>query len=39
MTEHGAFFDGIEDPALREQGTNWLLDALGAALEKQAVKV
>ena len=32
MTEHGAFFDGIDDPALRSQGTGGLLDALGRVL-------
>jgi uncharacterized protein YndB with AHSA1/START domain len=28
LTEYGAFFDGLEDPTLREQGTGSLLDAL-----------
>jgi uncharacterized protein YndB with AHSA1/START domain len=32
LTEHGAFLDGHEDPALREQGTRWLLEKLGEAL-------
>ena len=32
FTETGAFFDGHEAPALREQGSGWLLDALGASL-------
>jgi len=32
VTEHGAFLDGIEDPALREHGTGALLDALGRTL-------
>jgi uncharacterized protein YndB with AHSA1/START domain len=32
FTETGAFFDGHEKPALREQGTGWLLDALGESL-------
>jgi uncharacterized protein YndB with AHSA1/START domain len=32
LTEHGAFLDGLEDPALREQGWGSLLDALGRAL-------
>ncbi|HEX4057815.1 MAG TPA: SRPBCC domain-containing protein [Galbitalea sp.] len=33
FTETGAFFDGHEKPELREQGTGWLLDALGKSLE------
>jgi len=33
FTEHGAFLDGIEDPAERENGTKVMLDALGAALQ------
>jgi len=32
FTEHGAFLDGIEDPKLREHGTNELLNMLGRAL-------
>ncbi|MDX6583637.1 MAG: hypothetical protein QOI10_2821 [Solirubrobacterales bacterium] len=32
VTEHGAFFDGVDDPTLREQGTGSLLDALALAL-------
>ena len=32
LTEHGAFLDGQETPAQREQGTGELLDRLGAAL-------
>jgi uncharacterized protein YndB with AHSA1/START domain len=32
FTEHGAFLDGLEDPAEREHGTGLLLDALGAFL-------
>jgi uncharacterized protein YndB with AHSA1/START domain len=32
LTEHGAFLDGHEDPALREHGTRWLLDKLGQTL-------
>jgi uncharacterized protein YndB with AHSA1/START domain len=35
FTEHGAFLDGIEDPAERENGTKLMLDALGAALESR----
>lgn len=32
LTEHGAFLDGREEPAWREQGTGDWLDALGAEL-------
>jgi uncharacterized protein YndB with AHSA1/START domain len=32
FTETGAFFDGHEKPELREQGTGWILDALGNSL-------
>jgi len=32
VTEHGAFLDGHEDPALREHGTNWLLDKIAGTL-------
>jgi uncharacterized protein YndB with AHSA1/START domain len=32
LTEHGAFFDGLEDPDLRRDGTGSLLDALGREL-------
>jgi uncharacterized protein YndB with AHSA1/START domain len=32
LTEHGAFLDGLADPALREDGWGSLLDALGRAL-------
>jgi uncharacterized protein YndB with AHSA1/START domain len=35
-TEHGAFLDGLDDPALREQGTIGLLEALGKELEREA---
>ncbi|TDE95048.1 ATPase [Occultella glacieicola] len=31
-TEQGAHFDGLDDPAGREEGTRGLLDALGASL-------
>jgi hypothetical protein len=31
LTEHGAFFDGLDSPARREQGTGSLLDALACA--------
>jgi len=37
ITENGAFFDGHEDPALREQGTRGLLEALAAAVEATPV--
>jgi uncharacterized protein YndB with AHSA1/START domain len=33
LTEHGAFLDGHEQPAWRQQGTGDWLDALGAELE------
>jgi uncharacterized protein YndB with AHSA1/START domain len=33
FTETGAYFDGHEKPALREEGSGWMLDALGKALE------
>ena len=33
FTEHGAFLDGIEDPAEREHGTKLMFDGLAAALE------
>jgi uncharacterized protein YndB with AHSA1/START domain len=33
MTEHGAFLDGYDDAGARERGSNFLLDALGRALE------
>lgn len=32
FTEQGAFLDGHDNPAQREEGTGWLLDALGASL-------
>ena len=32
ITEQGAFLDGYDDSGSREQGTNHLLDALGASL-------
>lgn len=35
-TEQGAFLDGHDAPAAREQGTGSLLDALGEELERQA---
>jgi uncharacterized protein YndB with AHSA1/START domain len=36
LTEHGAFLDGHEQPAWREEGTSSQLDALGAALDRPA---
>jgi uncharacterized protein YndB with AHSA1/START domain len=36
FTEHGAFLDGIEDPAEREHGTGVLLDRLAAHLGEGA---
>jgi uncharacterized protein YndB with AHSA1/START domain len=35
-TEHGAFFDGLDDPELRKNGTGGMLDELGQWLERQA---
>lgn len=32
FTEHGAFYDGHEDPSLRRDGTEQLLETLAAAL-------
>jgi uncharacterized protein YndB with AHSA1/START domain len=34
LTEHGAFLDGYEQPAWRQQGTGQWLDALAAELER-----
>jgi uncharacterized protein YndB with AHSA1/START domain len=33
MTEQGAFLDGYDDAGSREQGTNFLLDAMGRSLQ------
>jgi uncharacterized protein YndB with AHSA1/START domain len=33
LTEQGAFLDGLDQPALREKGTNDLLDKLGTTLD------
>jgi uncharacterized protein YndB with AHSA1/START domain len=33
MTEQGAFLDGYDDAGSREQGSNFLLDALGKSLQ------
>ena len=38
LTEQGAFLDGYDDPALREHGTQGLLDALGASLRREPAK-
>jgi uncharacterized protein YndB with AHSA1/START domain len=35
LTEHAAFFDGLEDPARRRDGTGSLLDALTRELERE----
>jgi uncharacterized protein YndB with AHSA1/START domain len=35
-TEHGAFFDGLDDPKLRKNGTGGMLDELGRWLERQS---
>ncbi len=37
FTEHGAFFDDLEDPADREHGTRLLLDGLGTLLDSEVV--
>jgi len=34
ITEQGAFLDGYDDSGSREQGTSYLLDALGASLQE-----
>ena len=34
LTEHGAFFDGLEDPDVRRGGTGSLLDGLGREVER-----
>jgi uncharacterized protein YndB with AHSA1/START domain len=39
LTEHGAFVDGHEQPAWREQGTGEWLDALAAELEHGKITV
>src|SRR4029079_3493712 len=35
VTEHGAYLDGLDTPASREEGTNWLMDKLGETLARQ----
>lgn len=32
LTEYGDYLDGYDDAGSREQGTNWLMDALGKTL-------
>lgn len=34
LTEQGAYFDGPEGAKGREEGTNWLIDKLGASLSE-----
>lgn len=34
VREDGAFLDGLDDPKLREQGTNFLIDQMGALLDR-----
>jgi uncharacterized protein YndB with AHSA1/START domain len=36
-TEHGAFFDGLDDPELRKNGTGGMLDELGRWLQREDV--
>ncbi|HKT52958.1 MAG TPA: SRPBCC family protein [Caulobacteraceae bacterium] len=36
LTEHGAFLDGYDDAGSRKQGTEHLMDALGAAVHEPA---
>jgi uncharacterized protein YndB with AHSA1/START domain len=36
-TEHGAFFDGLDDPELRKNGTGGMLDELGSWLQREDV--
>jgi uncharacterized protein YndB with AHSA1/START domain len=36
LTEQGAYLDGQDSPAQREQGTGELLDALGAELRRES---
>ncbi len=35
VREDGAYLDGLDTPAQREEGTNYLMDQLGAYLDKQ----
>ncbi len=36
VTEHGAYFEGLDNAGNREQGTRELLEALGRELEREA---
>lgn len=36
VTEHGAFLDGLDTSEARHSGTEWIMDQLGAFLDKQA---
>jgi uncharacterized protein YndB with AHSA1/START domain len=36
VTEQGVYLDGLDTPAHREEGTNWLIDQLGEALKRQS---
>jgi hypothetical protein len=36
LTEQGAFLDGFDNPALREEGTRELIEALARSLNKSA---
>lgn len=36
LSEYGAFFDGLVDPVLREQGTGSLLEALARELQAES---
>jgi uncharacterized protein YndB with AHSA1/START domain len=38
-TEYGAFLDGLDDPKAREEGTVFLLDALGKYLQSETAAV
>jgi uncharacterized protein YndB with AHSA1/START domain len=31
-TEYGVYLDGFDNPAVREEGTGWLMDKIGASL-------
>jgi uncharacterized protein YndB with AHSA1/START domain len=35
VTEYGVFLDGYQDNGSREHGTGWLMDQLGASLERE----
>ena len=38
VTEMGAFLDGLDSVKQRQEGTDWLLDQLGAELQKQSAE-